>query len=450
MSKRLSRQDKQASSGPDSGNPKLKNKARRTAAEGGGAPPGGSRNILTTIITGIVIVVALVISSVTGIDLLGMLGLSTPQATAVVTSAPRPATLAPTLAATQVASAPGDVRVLTVGQGFGAEKSFWQVFFTAPTGSRDSKTYVNGIEMQLAAAINALQSGDTLDIAAFEFNLPALTKAVLDAHRRGVKVRMVTDTEHGLEDDDATTPQLVAAGIPVVDDKRSAFMHNKFMILDGTTVWTGSWNFTLNDTYRNNNNAIALRSRRLVERYQAEFNQMFERGIFGPRKTPSAQTQFNQDGVPIQVFFAPEDKVLAAMINTISGAQRSIRFMTFAFTDFDVAKAIMDRAAANRNVTVQGIFETTGSQTEFSELRTLFCAGLDARQDGNPFVLHHKVFIVDETTVITGSFNISTNATESNDENLLILRDRDLAAQFVGEFNRRWAEARTPSGISCR
>jgi phosphatidylserine/phosphatidylglycerophosphate/cardiolipin synthase-like enzyme len=81
-------------------------------------------------------------------------------------------------------------------------------------------------------------------------------------------------------------------------------------------------------------------------------------------------------------------------------------------------------------------------------MRPLYCAGLQVRQDGNGYILHHKVFIVDDVTVITGSFNVSENATNSNDENLVIVSDPDLAAQYVAEFNRRGAEATTP-GVSC-
>jgi phosphatidylserine/phosphatidylglycerophosphate/cardiolipin synthase-like enzyme len=121
--------------------------------------------------------------------------------------------------------------------------------------------------------------------------------------------------------------------------------------------------------------------------------------------------------------------------------------MNFSFTDFDTAKAIIDRAQAG--VGVQGIFETTGSQTDASELRTLFCAGIPARQDGNKYILHHKVFIIDNTTVITGSFNISSNATRSNDENLVIISDPDLAAQYIAEFDRRWQEAKVPTAFTC-
>jgi phosphatidylserine/phosphatidylglycerophosphate/cardiolipin synthase-like enzyme len=360
------------------------------------------------------------------------------------TSAPQP----PTSSNTVVTAVPnaGGVNTFTFQQGSGAERGFWQVYFTAPTGSRDPATYVGGIDQALAAAIGGVQR--TLDIAAFEFNNPVLTQAVLQAKQRGVRVRVVTDDEHGIEDEDTTLDQLQAAGITVVNDERSALMHNKFMILDGTTVWTGSWNYTINDTYRNNNNALVLRSRQAVADYQAEFDEMYLDEQFGPRSpADTPNPSFTQDGIPVQIYFAPEDEVIDAILNQINGAQGSIRFMAFSFTHDDLGDALLNRAAAG--VDVQGIFETTGSQTQFAELTPLFCAGLPVRQDGNPFILHHKVFIIDAMTVVTGSFNFSANATDSNDENLVIIRDPALAQLYLQEYDRRWAEARTPTGLTC-
>ncbi|MBZ0288421.1 MAG: hypothetical protein K8I30_12460, partial [Anaerolineae bacterium] len=339
----------------------------------------------------------------------------------------------------------GGAQPISIQQGFGAQKDFWQVFFTAPTGSSDSSRYVNGIDGPLASAINGAQR--TLDIVAFEFNNPVLTTAVLNAVDRGVTVRMVTDTEHGLEDDDATIQQLIDAGVPVVDDQRSAFMHNKFMIIDSLIVWTGSTNYTVNDVYRNNNNMLSLRSRRAVETYQDEFNEMFLSRQFGPRSPARNTAIYNQDGTAIQITFAPENNVLLAVTNAVQGARTSIRFMAFSFTEDSIGQAIQERAAAG--VSVQGIFERTGSETQFSELTPLFCAGLPVRQDGNRYVLHHKVFIIDNTTVITGSFNFSANATQSNDENLLVIQDPALAAQYSAEFDRRWAEALIPANLTC-
>ena len=385
--------------------------------------------LLSTILAAIIVIIAAVIS---------LVGDGTPQN-------PDNNLTTPTVGVTEVAGVAGSPTLLTLPQGFGARLGFWQVYFTAPTGSRDPATYIGGIDSPLATAIGSARG--TIDIAAFEFNDPLLTQAVLDADGRGIHVRMVTDDEHGREDEDSTIGQLIEAGIPVVDDQRSALMHNKFVIIDSTTVWTGSMNLTVNGVYRNNNNLIALRSRRAVEAYQEEFNEMFDSREFGPRSTTGNGVNFRQDGVSVQVLFAPEDEVLPVIFEQLNQAEASIRFMSFSFTVDAIAHVIQEKAADG--VMVQGIFETTGSETRFSELTPLFCAGLSVRQDGNPFILHHKVFIVDDDTVLTGSFNFSDSATRSNDENMVIIQDRNLAAQYLAEFERRWAEASTPEGLVC-
>jgi phosphatidylserine/phosphatidylglycerophosphate/cardiolipin synthase-like enzyme len=406
------------------------------------------RSIFTTLVALVLLIIAVVVSQITGIDLVGMLtGEATSMpATPAVVQTPLQDPLEN--AGTPIASAPdgGAVTSLTVPQGFGAQKDFWQVFFTSPSGNSDRSTYTEGIDTQLAAAINNAQNA--VDIAAYEFDNERITEAVLATHERGVTVRVVTDTQAGLEDDEATLDRLVEAGIPVVGDVRTALMHNKFVIIDGSSVWTGSWNLTVNGTYRNNNNAIMLRSRRAVENYQAEFNEMFVDQQFGPtspENTPNPA--FTQDGVPIEVYFAPEDDVVGAITRTVSTADSNIRFMAFSYTLDDITTAVLERADAG--VEVQGIFESTGSRRRTAELTPLFCAGMQVRTDGGPYILHHKVFIVDDDTVLTGSFNFSANATDSNDENLLIIQDADLAAQFIAEFERRWAESNIPDDISC-
>lgn len=344
----------------------------------------------------------------------------------------------------QSASTGGRVQSIDFAQGFGARKDFWQVYFTAPTGSSDRSTYVGGVDQAVIDAVNSATR--TLDIAAFEWNIPRLTDAVLAAKNRGVRVRMVVDNEHTVEDSDSTIKMLIDAGIPMTYDNRIAFMHNKFMIIDSTLVITGSMNFTMNDAYRNNNNMIFMRSTRAVEAYQTEFDIMFG-GTFGPRK-PSHELSFSLDGVAVRIYFGPGDDVLSGLNNELRKAQRSIRFMTFSFTEDSIGNTIMARAQAG--VQVSGIFETRGSQTDASELPRMFCVGLDVYQDGNPFTLHHKVFIVDETTVITGSFNISNNATRSNDENLVIIQSPDIARLYLQEFDRLMSQARRPNPADMR
>ena len=77
-----------------------------------------------------------------------------------------------------------------------------------------------------------------------------------------------------------------------------------------------------------------------------------------------------------------------------------------------------------------------------SRIVPLVCAGLDVRQDGNKLgFLHDKVMIIDDNIVVTGSFNFSASAANSNDENVLIIHNTGIANAYLKEFDQRWAEA---------
>jgi phosphatidylserine/phosphatidylglycerophosphate/cardiolipin synthase-like enzyme len=130
---------------------------------------------------------------------------------------------------------------------------------------------------------------------------------------------------------------------------------------------------------------------------------------------------------------------LTALLNQ---AQQNIRFMAFSFTHDKIGQAVKDRAKAG--VMVQGVFETRGSETEYSEFGQMKNQKLDVWQDGNPYTLHHKVFIIDEKMVALGSFNFSSNADEANDENMLVIHNAEIARQFLEEFNRVYQLAQNP------
>ncbi len=315
----------------------------------------------------------------------------------------------------------------------------WVVYFTQPTEGITS----GGIEEHLIGLINGAQS--TIDAAMFEFNLQNVADALIAAHKRGVRVRVVYDDEHTA--DDPQMQQLLDAGIPATPDKRGAYMHNKFFVFDGRIVWTGSTNVTVNDVYRNNNNSIVLISPEVAQNYTTEFEEMFN-GQFGPNSPANTPFPGVQVGdMWVETYFAPEDDAMTQLISVVSEAQHSLHFMAFSFTDDGLAQAIMERADAG--VQVAGIFEARGANTPYSECPPLLAHGLDVRLDGNLRTFHHKVVIIDGAIVATGSFNFSANAAQSNDENLLIIHSPQVAALYEEEFNRRMAEAILPSGGEC-
>jgi phosphatidylserine/phosphatidylglycerophosphate/cardiolipin synthase-like enzyme len=177
--------------------------------------------------------------------------------------------------------------------------------------------------------------------------------------------------------------------------------------------------------------------------YEREFQEMWTEDSFGPR-SPSTVSQQSVmiDGVNIQILFAPEDEVGTYLAELLAQAQTEIRFMAFSFTHDDMGGTVLSRAQAG--VDVAGIFETRGSETEYSELPALYCARVPVLQDGNPRTFHHKVLVIDRHIVVTGSFNFSANADEGNDENIIIIDNAEIAEQYLQEFDRRWAEAEMP------
>ena len=171
-------------------------------------------------------------------------------------------------------------------------------------------------------------------------------------------------------------------------------------------------------------------------------------GQFGPRSPSNVngQTVMTAAGLPITIRFAPEDEPFDSLIQLVSLANESIRFMAFSFTEDELGAMMRQRAA--EGVIVQGIFETRASETQYSEMPAMFCKGLEVRQDGNPGTFHHKVVIIDDFVVITGSMNFSDNAADSNDENVIAIADPAIGRLYREEFIRRWGDATTPD-IEC-
>lgn len=329
--------------------------------------------------------------------------------------------------------------------GLGATSEWYQLYFTEPTYPERAEARRGGIDERFVEFVDAANS--RLDVAVYEFDLQNAAQALARAHSRGVRVRMVVDSDTIRATRDAETQRALAimdgAGIPLIGDEREAIMHHKFAVRDAEEVWTGSWNMTTGDTYRLNNNAIRIRSGELAAAYTNEFEKMFSDGQFGPNKAKGGMSAPIQVGAArVQPLFAPEEGVAGRIAERLAEADASINFMAFSFTHDGIGRSILDRSRAG--VRVSGVFERTGSQTRFSEYGAFKGAGLDVYQDGNPYLMHHKVFVVDGRTVVFGSFNFSQNAERDNDENCLIVDDQGLAAAFGREFERVLTAAKSP------
>ena len=313
---------------------------------------------------------------------------------------------------------------------------WYQLYFTSPQYPDEPNTRVREILNALIRVIDSAQ--ESLDIAIYELNLDEIGDALLRAKARGVQVRMVTDSDSLSEYETLIT--LKKEGIPIVPDKRNPLMHNKFMVVDNKAVWTGSYNWTSSCTFRNNNNAIYIRSVELAKSYRAEFEEMFTNkqfGPFSPERTPYPEVII--EGTRIQICFAPEDKCGNKIVSALQKAKISIHFMAFSFTHDYIGKTLEKQIKSG--LEVSGVFEQRGSETDESEYAILKMIKADVLRDGNPYIMHHKVFIIDEKIVILGSFNFSKNADTSNDENLLIIHNVEIAKRFLTEYELVYQQA---------
>jgi phosphatidylserine/phosphatidylglycerophosphate/cardiolipin synthase-like enzyme len=236
---------------------------------------------------------------------------------------------------------------------------------------------------------------------------------------------------------DRSDPQkLKDAGIPILGDRREGLMHDKFVVIDNSEVWTGSMNFTDSGAYTDNNNLIRIRSVKMAEDYTREFEEMFVDDKFGPdvvAETPNPQVTINDTS--IDVYFSPDDKVQSSLIDLLDNAKESIYFMAFSFTADSLGEVIRNRA--RDGVVVAGVMEdeqvNSNAGTEFDPFKQ---AGLDVLRDANEGQMHHKVIVIDESIVVLGSYNFTNSAETKNDENLLVIYSRDIAAEFMKEFIR--------------
>ena len=317
-----------------------------------------------------------------------------------------------------------------------------EIYFTDPE-SPNASDFENGPDWALAAAIDAARL--SVDVAIYSFNLWSIRDALLDANARGVVVRVVAESENL---DGREFQALIDAGIPVLGDRREGLMHNKFVIIDRTEVWTGSMNFTLSSAYKDRNNLLLLRSSEIAEDYQVEFNEMFQEDLFGTDDlalTPNPVVQIG-DSV-VEIYFSPDDNVQNRLLELLESAEESIYFLAYSFTADPLGEAIRSRAAAG--VTVAGVLEndqvSSNSGTEYDPFQQ---AGLDVRLDTDDSTMHNKIIIIDEHIVVTGSYNFSSNAEEINDENVVIIFNREAAAVFLEEFWRIFTQALQPQDIS--
>ena len=275
-------------------------------------------------------------------------------------------------------------------------------------------------------------------------------------------------------------------GILIVDDtddgsRGSGLMHHKFVVIDRMMVLTGSANFTRSGmhgdanqpkTRGNVNHILRFNSRALAELFRQEFNTMWGDGPggklnsrFGLQKESTGISTAMVGETRVDVLFAPHPKRdpnhgLNWIAQQLLDARQSIDMALFVFTAQQLANAL--QGAVKAGLQIRLIADPSFASRSFSEVLDLLGVALPDRnckleRDNQPFhkglngvgtprlargdKLHHKFAVIDNKTVITGSFNWSPSAAHTNDETLLVIHSPQLAKHFTREMDRLWNTA---------
>jgi len=144
-----------------------------------------------------------------------------------------------------------------------------------------------------AEVIEELIRAATISIAAALYRLanPRLVAALGEAARRGVSIRLCLNDNDHYEENRAAQAALATSGIAyrLLQGKagNGSKMHHKFVVLDGQTVATGSYNWTMESEERNYENLILLRAPELAIAYLREFEALWKEGS-GPPSLPAS------------------------------------------------------------------------------------------------------------------------------------------------------------------
>lgn len=151
------------------------------------------------------------------------------------------------------------------------------------------KPIVSSSDTQIEVAFTPGQDADRLIIdsigrarqqilvQAFSFTHDGIARALIEAHERGIEVKLIADREQTRKMRREQISTIAAAGVPVWLDGEHQSAHDKVMIIDAATaqpaVITGSYNFTKAAQYRNSENVLVLRGNRaLAQAYHANWH----------------------------------------------------------------------------------------------------------------------------------------------------------------------------------
>lgn len=150
-------------------------------------------------------------------------------------------------------------------------------------------------------------------------------------------------------------------------------------------------------------------------------------------RLPTALAAVPAPTVSIKPYFSPKGGCSAAIVAEIDAARQTLDIQAYSFTSTPIAKAV--REAFERGVKVRVILDKSQRTEQYSSATYLLNATVPVWIDAKHAIAHNKVLLIDGKVLITGSFNLTASAENSNAENILVIKSApELTASYAANF----------------
>ncbi len=313
-------------------------------------------------------------------------------------------------------------------------------FADSTTKLKPDRNCSSSICQEILTNINKAQS--TIDMAIYGYSAtPRIEEALVSAINRGVEIRMIYDLDSKGSNIYPDTSKLVSIIQNSKNDGKSIdaknIMHNKFYIFDDKVLITGSANLSHTDMSGfNSNSIVVINSSEIAKIYKNEFEQMFS-GKFHSEKTVQNKTKISLSGTEMDIYFSPQDKSITnAVLPLIRNAKKYIYIPTFVLTEKRVTEELIK--AKQRGVDVKIIIDALNASIKHSKHKELRLGGIPVKTENYAGKMHSKSMIVDDEYTIIGSMNFSYSGENKNDENLIVIKDSQIAKFYKDFFLYQW------------
>ncbi len=287
------------------------------------------------------------------------------------------------------------------------------------------------------------ESKESIDIAIYGYDdIPSITSALKNAKDKGIIIRFVYDEAPNPTNTFYKSNNIIKnianeSKSDRTSPEGSKIMHNKFLIIDNQKVITGSMNYSKSGlSGYDANDVIIINSKEIAKLYKNEFEQMLNGKFHNAKLKNNSQNKFKLGNNEIEIYFSPQDKSATRIIQLINNAKSYIYIPTFLITHKGITDSLIK--AKMRNVDIKIIIDANSVNTRNTKHKIIRGNNIALKAENYAGKLHSKTIIIDDEYIVIGSMNFSNSGENKNDENMIVIKNTEIAKNYRKFFLYLW------------